>query len=59
MTLGPLGFSEDDCPDVAEHHQPGIPEAYVKRQEWFTKMRKTHTQKRCQGCGLWVVWVKR
>ncbi len=47
------------CPDVDKHHQPGIPEAYVQRQEWFVKMRKTHTQKRCQSCALWVIWVKK
>lgn len=49
----------DDCPDVADHYEPGIPEDYVKRREWATKMRRTHTQKRCRGCGLWAIWVKK
>ena len=58
----PEGFVtelEADCPVVDTHNQPGIPEAYITRQEWFVKMRKTHTQKRCQGCGLWVIWEKK
>ncbi len=49
----------DDCPNVASHYEPGIPEGYVQRQEWFTRMRKQYIQKRCQGCELWVIWVKK
>ncbi len=49
----------DACSNKANHNEPGRPEDYVKRQEWFAKMRRTHTQKRCQGCGLWVIWEKK
>ena len=48
-----------ECPNDADHHEPGKPEAYLKRQEWAAKLRKTHIQKRCQGCALWVIWEKK
>lgn len=25
---------------------------------WSDEMLKSHQQKRCDGCGLWLVWVK-
>ena len=50
-----------ECPNDADHHEPGKPEGdyFPKHQEWAAKMRRTHTQKRCQGCGLWVIWEKK
>jgi hypothetical protein len=48
---------EATCTNVAEHHQPGIPDGYIQRAEWFRLMGKTHRQTQCSGCGLYVVWV--
>jgi hypothetical protein len=50
---------EEDCPLMADHNQPGKPGDETKLREWAAKMRRTHTQKRCQGCGLWVIWEKK
>ncbi len=50
------------CPNEADHNEPGKPEGldeFGNRQEWRAQMRRTHTQKRCQGCGLWVIWEKK
>lgn len=48
-----------DCPNIDQHHEPGKPAGYVARQEWFVKMNKTHRQRRCSGCNLYVVWEPR
>jgi hypothetical protein len=45
------------CPNAKNHHQPGIPDGYLDRQDWFEKMAKTHVQTFCPSCRLWVIWV--
>ena len=35
------------------------PECYVEWYYWAEKMKKTHKQIKCKGCGLWSIWVKR
>lgn len=47
------------CPKSAQHHQPGIPDGYLERQDWFRAMAKTHQQLRCDACRLFVVWKKK
>ena len=39
-----------------EHHTPDPP-GYQDRQAWAEEMSKTHTQRRCNGCGLWAIWA--
>ncbi len=48
-------------PDTGETHfcdEHAVgPDNYVARQDWFKMMAKTHRQLRCDGCGLWKIWV--
>lgn len=37
-------------------HQPS---GYLDWHAWAEKMARTHTQTRCQACGLWDKWVKK
>jgi hypothetical protein len=46
---------QSECPDVAAHTP--CPSSYLGWHEWAEKMAKTHRQKRCPGCGLFVIWV--
>ena len=35
------------------------PTGYVEWHMWAEKKQRTHEQRRCPGCGLWAIWVKR
>lgn len=39
-------------------HTP-IPAGYVARSLWMEEKARTHEQRRCPGCGLWLVWVRK
>jgi hypothetical protein len=41
-----------------EPHEPQ-PDGYVERAEWAEVMMDTHTQRKCRGCGLWLIWEPR
>ena len=43
------------CPQVHLHSPQ--PEGYLQWHDWADKMRKTHVQKQCPGCGLWAIVV--
>lgn len=43
------------CPEVSQHAV--CPTGLVEWHDWAKRKGKTHTQKRCPGCGLWKVWV--
>jgi hypothetical protein len=45
----------EPCPNV-DLHTPS-PAGYVAAGVWAEEMLLTHTQEKCPGCGLWVVWV--
>jgi hypothetical protein len=47
----------DTCPNAAEHTNG--PSGYVAWQEWAKRMKTTHRQVKCPGCGLFKVWVPR
>ena len=32
------------------------PTAYLAWHQWAQKMRRTHRQTRCPGCGLFYLW---
>jgi hypothetical protein len=42
-------------PGNCEPHTPS-PRSYLQWGEWADKMRRTHVQRQCRGCGLWEVW---
>lgn len=44
--------------DACVPHTPA-PEGYVARAEWAERMMLTHRQRRCPGCGLYQVWVRK
>jgi hypothetical protein len=44
-----------ECPNSANHTQS--PTGYVQWHEWAHKMKDTHEQTKCPGCGLWAIWV--
>lgn len=46
-----------DCPVTASHNLG--PSGYLAWHEWAEEMAKTHTQKRCPGCKLWVIWEEK
>lgn len=44
-----------DCPNRDEH-TPGPP-GYFEAYEWAREKAKTHRQRRCPGCGRYLIWV--
>lgn len=46
----------DACP-LREDHVQGEPDGYLAWHEWAAEKSKTHIQRKCQGCGLFVIWV--
>lgn len=47
----------EDCPRASEPDHRVGPKGYIARHEWSKEMTKTHVQKQCPVCGLWVIWV--
>lgn len=45
----------ENCPNAAKHTKD--PEGYLQWHEWAEKKSKTHRQIRCEGCGLYAIWV--
>lgn len=43
------------CPHF-EDHTP-CPEGYTQWHAWAETMSTTHKQRKCPGCGLYVVWT--
>ncbi len=50
-----IGMKATDCPNRDEHTEG--PNSYQGWHVWAEQKGKTHTQKRCGGCGLFAVWV--
>jgi hypothetical protein len=46
-----------ECPNGDNHTE--CPGGYTDWHEWAARMHKTHTQRKCPGCGLYRIWVKR
>lgn len=44
----------EDCPAIEAH--AACPSGYLAWHEWAARMTKTHTQRICHACGLWVIW---
>lgn len=48
------------CPAAALHtHDPTEPTDYAAWDRWAAKKAKTHIQRRCPTCKLWLIWEKR
>lgn len=45
---------EQNCP-ARLLHRVG-PRDYGEWKQWAKEMRKTHVQRQCYECGLWVIW---
>lgn len=43
----------------ADHNDTalGMPVNYLGRSLWYEETVKTHTQHRCDECGLWRIWI--
>lgn len=50
----PLVAEPATTPDC-EPHTPQ-PSGYLASSEWADIMMKTHDQRQCKGCGLWLIW---
>ena len=48
---------QDRCPKVADHTK--APSDYLAWHAFAERMSKTHDQIRCDGCGYWMIWVRR
>lgn len=48
---------EKACPQRARHTK--APEGYIAWHTWAADKARTHTQKRCPGCGLFTIWVRK
>lgn len=44
-----------NCPNRDEHTPQ--PRGYLEWHAWADRMRKTHRQKRCRGCGRYLIVV--
>lgn len=43
---------------TCKDHTP-CPEGYIAWHEWAEKKSKTHKQVKCEGCGLFKIWIKK
>ena len=43
------------CPNEANHTKH--PSTYIEYMTWAEKMLKTHKQKLCPDCGLYLIWL--
>jgi hypothetical protein len=50
----PLVTRPATTPDC-EPHEPW-PEGYIAGSEYADLMMKTHVQRACRGCGLYLIW---
>jgi hypothetical protein len=42
---------------ASEHLHTPHPADFLAHLYWADVMAKTHTQHRCPGCRLWVIWT--
>lgn len=54
--VGRLSVKRKPCPNEVAHNDDG-PSDYMSRAEWAQNMLKTHDQRQCPDCGLWLIWV--
>lgn len=44
-----------DCPSRGQHTP--APRGYFEAHEWAERKLRTHRQRRCDGCGRFLIWV--
>jgi len=49
--------TKEACPERAQHTPE--PDGYLQWHAWAREMGRTHDQRRCPGCGLYAIWVRR
>lgn len=42
------------CPNIKKHTES--PDQFEAWAEWEKEKRKTHVNRPCWGCGLWIMW---
>ena len=52
------GHFVPEFPDECEPHTDS-PRGYLQWHDWAERMGRSHVQRQCRGCGLWVVWERR
>jgi hypothetical protein len=52
-----LEIPNPDCPK-SELHTPS-PSGYMRWHDWASRMAYKHSQSKCPGCGLYVIWTPR
>ncbi len=45
------------CENEKSHEE--APKNYVEWHKWVYEKAKTHEQKKCEYCGLLVIWIKK
>lgn len=48
--------NKNDCPSKLKHTP--CPEGYLQWHLWANEMNEEYYPVRCEGCGLYSVWVK-
>ena len=46
------------CPNQNAHVKDA-PSGYLQWHAWAERKAKTHTQSKCPGCGLYLIWTRR
>lgn len=46
-----------NCPQVEGH--TASPSGYMEFHDWAYDMDRTHVQRQCDVCKMWVIWVPR
>jgi hypothetical protein len=47
-------MGERFCPNIEDH--TWRPEGYLEWCSWADEMSKTNKQRKCPGCGRYVIW---
>lgn len=55
MSEGTALEARQNCPNRDNHTDRPI--GYAAWHEWARNMGKTHRQIRCDGCGLYAIWL--
>ncbi len=49
--------TQPPCPRASKHTKH--PAGYLQKYSWARRKVRTHRQVRCEGCGLFVIWVRK
>ena len=60
--VGAWGYNDEianACSNATNPNHRIGPSSYIARQEWVERLTKTHMQRKCPKCELFVMWVPR